>query len=333
MNEMVFTIDQYIKDILDRLSWLSSRIEIGGLQNLLDCHVCSEDFFAGLLNNIFELNLQNANFSVQNQSGIDLIDKTNKIFIQVTGDCSKTKIDHSLAELQKSDTDKNARDEFNGYHFYFLPIVNQSKTQRKHSYDIPTGIIFSPATDIYDINTIVNIIRKKSVGNFEYLKTIRNFVCNCIKLEVEPSRIASGLTTIISLLSQDYDDSVEAFDTIDFKIESKIMFNDLKYGKDIIDEYKKDYIRVKNIYDEYSKQGKNKSRSVIQKLKSFYFELKQEKHSDDLFKALTEKLISESSELETQCSPEEIEMCVHMLLTHAFMECIIFEKPIENVTA
>lgn len=120
------------------------------------------------------------------------------------------------------------------------------------------------------------------------------------------------------------------FDIEDFKIDAKIAFNNLEYGKDVIRDCAGQYRRVQSIYDEYDGQGQNKSKSVLHKLHSIYLTEKQHYQGDVLFKRI-EKAIVESvniASLPAGFTREELEMCADLLMVHAFMECKIFEKPI-----
>ena len=94
----------YINDILNRLSGLASSVKLHGLLNLLDLHVISEDFYLGLLNLIYGWKLRNANSLQQNAPGIDLVDDSNRILVQVTATSTKGKIDHSLKEIPEKYT-------------------------------------------------------------------------------------------------------------------------------------------------------------------------------------------------------------------------------------
>ena len=132
----------YINDIVNRLSGLASSVELSGLLNLLGLHVISEDFYVDLLNLIYGWKLRNANSLQQNAPGIDLVDDSNRILVQVTGTSTKGKIDHSLKEIPEK---------YTGYHFYFAPIVIDAKEQRKYKYSPPHEVVFNPKTDILDI--------------------------------------------------------------------------------------------------------------------------------------------------------------------------------------
>lgn len=308
----------YINDIVNRLSGLASCVELRGLLNLLDLHVISEDFYVGLLNLVYGWNLRNANSSQQNAPGIDLVDDFNHILVQVTGSCTKRKIDHSLEEISEK---------YTGYHFYFVPIVLDAKKQREYEYAPPYEVVFNPKTDILDIHFIANKI--KGMPDIADIDTIAMFIKNNIQNDVpDTTQLTSGLNYIISQLAEDDLNECD-FDMTEFEIEAKIKFNNLSiYAKDAIDQYKIFYINVQEIYSEYARQGKNKSMAVLQKLHRIYVSLKSQASSDALFIAIKNEIINQIGNKNNNLSQELLEMCVEMLMVHAFMECKIFEKPI-----
>ena len=308
----------YINDIVNRLSGLASSVELRGLLNLLDLHVISEDFYVDLLNLIYGWKLRNANSLQQNAPGIDLVDDSNRILAQVTGTSTKGKIDHSLKEIPKK---------YTGYHFYFVPIVIDAKEQRKYKYNPPHKVVFNPKTDILDIHFIANEI--KGMPNIADIDTIAMFIKNNIQNDVpDTTQLTSGLNYIISQLAEDDLNECD-FDMTEFEIEAKISFNNLSiYSKDAIDQYKIYYINVQEIYNEYARQGKTKSMAVLQKLHRIYVGLKSQASGDALFIAIKNEIINQIGNKNNNLSQELLEMCVEMLMVHAFMECKIFEKPI-----
>lgn len=310
--------EEYIRDILGRLSGLAYNVKLRASLNLLDLHVISEDFYVGLLNLIYGWNLRNANSSQQNAPGIDLVDDTKLILVQVTGSCTKGKIDHSLKEIPEK---------YTGYHFYFAPIVIDAKEQRKHKYNPPHEVVFNPETDILDIHFIADKI--KGMPDIEDISTIAMFIKDNIQNEVpDTTQLTSGLNYIISQLAEDDLNECD-FDMTEFEIEAKISFNNLSiYTKDAIDQYKIYYINVQEIYSEYARQGKTKSMAVLQKLHRIYVSLKSQASGDDLFIAIKNEIINQIGNKNNNLSQEQLEMCVEMLMVHAFMECKIFEKPI-----
>lgn len=109
----------YINDIVNRLSGLASSVELSGLLNLLGLHVISEDFYVDLLNLIYGWKLRNANSLQQNAPGIDLVDDSNRILVQVTGTSTKGKIDHSLKEIPEK---------YTGYHFILRQLLSTQRS-------------------------------------------------------------------------------------------------------------------------------------------------------------------------------------------------------------
>lgn len=311
---------QYLNDIINRLTGLESNVELRGLVNLLDLHVISEDFYVGLLNHVYGWDLHNANESLQNTPGFDLVDTKNRILVQVTGSCTKLKIEHSLNGIS---------DVYKDYHFYFAPIVNDAKKQRGYKYEAPHNIIFNPSDDILDIHSIVNKI--KSETDIDKVEEIATFIKKNIRPSIpDPSLLDSGLEyIIIHLADSDFEEGV--IDTKDFAIEAKISFNNLSgSAKGLIEEYKAYYMNVQRIYDAYADEGKAKSKAVLQKLHKIYLSQKSHKTGDALFEAIGEEIINQINfeRISDKLSKEELEMCVDILMVHAFMECKIFEKPL-----
>lgn len=289
--------EEHISDILGRLSGLAYNVKLRASLNLLDLHVISEDFYVGLLNLIYGWNLRNANSSQQNAPGIDLVDDTKLILVQVTGSCTKGKIDHSLKEIPEK---------YTGYHFYFAPIVIDAKEQRKHKYNPPHEVVFNPETDILDIHFIADKI--KGMPDIEDISTIAMFIKDNIQNEVpDTTQLTSGLNYIISQLAEDDLNECD-FDMTEFEIEAKISFNNLSiYTKDAIDQYKIYYINVQEIYSEYARQGKTKSMAVLQKLHRIYVSLKSQASGDDLFIAIKNEIINQIGNKNNNLSQEHAE--------------------------
>ena len=86
----------------------------------------------------------------------------------------------------------------------------------------------------------------------------------------------------------------------------------------------------RKFYDEYSKHGQIKSKAVLQKLHKMYLVWKNTLVGDALFFKIEKELISSvcANSFPEGFTAEELEMCVDILMVHAFMECKIFEKPV-----
>lgn len=217
--------NQYIfNEILDRLSGLASNIKLRASFNLLDSNVLSEDFYLGLLNLVYGWNLHNANSDVQNVQGIDLIDRNRKIVVQVTSTCTKQKLEHSLDKIPES---------CKGFHFYFLPIVDEEKKLRKGKYNPPFDVIFNPQSDILDNATILAKIKEEV--NPDKLDAIYAYIRGCIQDgNPTPLVLASGLEYVITQIA-DSEIEEQEFDVTNFAIPAKVSFNNLSStGKEVM---------------------------------------------------------------------------------------------------
>ena len=105
---------RYFNYIEEKLAVLAYRINQRGKLNILDLNTYSENFYAELLNIVFNFKLVNMNAMIQNVEGIDLIDDTNKIIVQVSSTSTKQKIESSLS--------KDIFLKFPGYRFKFISI-------------------------------------------------------------------------------------------------------------------------------------------------------------------------------------------------------------------
>ena len=126
---------------------LCSRIETRGKLNLLDLNIHTENFYRDFFNKLYELKLANGNVLKKNIKAIDLIDKENKIIIQVSSTKTKIKIDNSLSKIDMS--------LYGGYTFNFISIAKSASDLRNKKYKTPQGITFDPTKHIYDKDSIL----------------------------------------------------------------------------------------------------------------------------------------------------------------------------------
>lgn len=77
--------------IIDKLTYLKSKVQVSNSLNLTDVNIISENFYGDFLNLVFSYNLVNANKGAANIAAIDLRDEKNRIAIQVTSTSSLTK--------------------------------------------------------------------------------------------------------------------------------------------------------------------------------------------------------------------------------------------------
>lgn len=309
----------YFNYIEDKLNFIVFRIKERGKLNILDLNIHAENFFAGLCNIIFDFELQNLNYINQNIEGIDLIDENNKILIQVSSKCTKEKIENSL--------NKKIYLNYRDCSYKFILIGKEvNKSLKKYKFSNPYNIKFNPEEDIWDINSLLKEILKldikKQIELFEF-----------IKLElggINDMNIETNLAKVINILYEKLEFNFSSPEIINFAIEDKIKFNKLENIRGFIDEYKIYYWKIDGIYNEFDKEGKNKSYFLLQSFKREYIKLKNsEEDSSAIFYAIIDnaiKTVLNSSNYE-KIPFEELETCIYILVVDAFVRCKIFENP------
>ena len=309
----------YFNYIEEKLNFIVFRIKERGKLNILDLNIYAENFFAGLCNIIFDFELQNLNYINQNIEGIDLIDENNKILIQVSSNCTKEKIENSL--------NKKIYLNYRDYSYKFILIGKEvNKSLKKYKFSNPYNIKFNPEEDICDINSllkeILNLNIKKQIELFEFIKLELG--------EINNMNIETNLAKVINILSEKLEFNFSSPEIIDFAIEDKIKFNKLENVREFIDEYKIYYYKIDEIYNEFDKEGKNKSYSLLQSFKREYIKLKNAgKDSSTIFYEIINNAIETvlNSSNYDKIAFEELETCIYILVVDAFVRCKIFENP------
>ena len=236
----------YFNYIEEKLNILAYRIETRGKINILDLNIHSETFFADLCNIVFGLNLVNLNSFVQNTEGIDLIDTKNKVVVQVSATCTKTKIEYSLS--------KEIYKKYNGYDYKFISISkNASDTLKQTIFQNPYTMNFNPLQDIWDV---VGILRKVSSDSIDKQRVLYDFISKELGQTVDIVKLDSNIAGIINILAENIDMASTPPETVPFAIEDKIDFNNLQGVQEIIDDYKIFYHKLDQIYSEFDKGGK-----------------------------------------------------------------------------
>ena len=108
------------KKTIDRIAELIARfraeVETLNSQSLYDINIHAENVIIPILNFVYGLNLKNANLEEKNYSAVDLIDKENRVAIQVTSTANSEKIKHTLEHYKKH----KQRDEFDSLLVYII---------------------------------------------------------------------------------------------------------------------------------------------------------------------------------------------------------------------
>jgi hypothetical protein len=318
--------DNY-KYIEERLAILAHRINTNGKLNDMSLHLRSENFYMHFLNNLYGWELENFNDSEQNAAAIDLICHKNKIVIQVSSTNTKEKIDKSLAKDKIKD--------YLNYNFKFLSISKDAGNLRSQTFVNKHGILFNPKVDIIDNLSLLNKI--------DGLKIIpQNLIYKFIKdelgREVDPVQKDTALATVINVISKvpiaTFDSSVNS---IDFKIDQKIDYNDLISGRDIIEDFSVNSTWLEEKYSELDNDAVNRSASILQNIKGIYdIEKRRSSNADEVFLNVigqVKALVISSTNFDPLYD-EELDMCVNTVVVDAFLRCKIFKNPsIKNAVA
>lgn len=307
-------------NIKAKLTFLSMLITNGSSLNLLELNIHSENFYASLFNLIFDIHLQNVNTTTHNVASIDLIDNENKIFVQVTSNATKTKVENTLKkEILKS---------YKDYTLLFIFLgSNDNINLIGKSYKNPHNIKFDSSKNIYNLKTILSHIMNLET---EKLEDISNFINKEIKFPIEREKFDSDLTKVINTLSLEQFSDIETPNTLPFQVEEKIEFNKLRPRYDFIKDYDAYMGILAKKYNEFDRVGKNSSFVILKSLKSEYRHLK-ELYSDsvqffDKIIENTKEKVRESNNID-DISEEMLDFCVWIIVVDAFLKCQIFENP------
>lgn len=324
-NEIEMNRQVYFDEIELRMSWLATRIELRSSLNILNLNLHSEDFYIHFLNKVYDLELVNLNDIEQNTPGLDLVDNTRQLVVQVSSTATKQKIEASLA--------KNLT-KYAGYNFWFVSISKKGQGLKRQRIQNQSGLYYDPEKNTFYLSKILSDIKGQSI---EKIKVIRDLVCEEIKIEVDRQKAESNLASIIEILAQSNWKLPNKFSTqtIPYDIEMKIAFNNLSAAQILIDDYKSYYFKVDQIYSSFDQLGANKSLSILNGLRSLYIAHINNSDADAVFNLIVKKatdIVIESKNY-TPIPIEELKMCVEIITVDAFIRCKIFKNPIGYLNA
>ncbi len=299
---------------------LARRIETRGKLNILDFHLHSEPFYQHFFNLLFGWNLINLNTVKQNVEAIDLLDASEKIIIQVSATATVQKVESALTK------DLSA---YSCYRFKFISISKPADELRKKMFNNPHNLSFTPATDIYDI---VSILREVNALQIDPLKRIYEFIKKELGEEISSQNVETNLATIINILAkEDLNHIQQEMTILPYDVEKKIDINQLDAVRSIIDDYTIHYGRLDKIYSVFDSQGSNKSLSVFNVIRRQYVNNVGEMSADKLFLAVIDGVIEviQFSKNFEFLPLDELELCASILVVDAFIRCKIFKNPEE----
>ncbi|MCI1699176.1 ABC-three component system protein [Liquorilactobacillus nagelii] len=312
----------YLKNIEEALAFLVSKVAISGRMNLLDDHVLSEPFFARFLNELYGWNLVTSNDNVANTVAVDLIDKSQKLSVQVTTNTRKEKIQNTL---------NKAKDHLKGYHVQFVFITTDARNLSRMDFTIPEDISFVPSDDIIDTSQLMITCQSIDVASLLRLQNLcKEEVLPIQEIPVQSSELVKVLRAV-SKIRIDYSNELRV--PRSFKIQDKIDFNCLRpIQAQTIDELASYNPRLDTTYETFAQDGVSPG-IIFQKLSAIY-QNQTLRHTDDnaplIFLKMVEELMNyvvDKFHLDSEMSPEKIEYCCRIILVDAFIRCKIFVDP------
>lgn len=172
------------EDIRLGFALLQEYVRPGGRLNLTDINVHAEDFVGSVLNALFSWTLENTNTATSNFPCIDLIDRKERIGVQVTSERGARKLNKTLVCVRQ-----------NG----LATAINQLKVfslvRKQDTYKVTEtcpGVSFNWQVDVLDFDTLLQQIN--AVSDLQRLKSIHSVVCDAF-----PVLFASRLKTLRAL--------------------------------------------------------------------------------------------------------------------------------------
>lgn len=165
-----------IKDIISHincmLGCLENYIAIENSQGFTDINVACENLILGMMNIVYDYNLENYNSKkhIANAKGIDLIDNKRKICVQVSSNHKITKLKDTIENIKKIEY-------LNDYHLFFFALVNKANNLRNYKPDNEESLKFkfNANKDIIDFHSFSLDIERMS----EYKKHALNAFLRC----------------------------------------------------------------------------------------------------------------------------------------------------------
>lgn len=295
-------------NIKEKLIQLSRTLEVNSKLNLLDQHLWSENFLSELLSLVYDHSFRNLNENSSNFPGGDLVDNDSRIVVQVSTNTSKRKIDSTVEKISQNPS-------FLDYEIWFVALVT----------DKPRKI--NEKVRYINLKTLLKDIQNLPLSKISEISVLCD---RTLRVSTFKNKKLSDITRIINILSTmqmtaKYDVNPHAF-----KIQDKIVYNKLEDLQDYINEYLVYEGKIQSIYDEYDREGINKSLFVLNYINSKFLRVKNDKIlPKDLFFKLMDELKEEviSSDDYKNQTIEGLEFCLSILLVDAFVKCRIFDRP------
>ena len=140
------------------LTEIAQKITENNRHNLTDINIICEEVFGHILNRLYELNLTATSIEISGTvPAVDLIDYDNKIAYQVTTQCTKEKIKHTIEVFERHTEISEKIDKLN---ILFLRRVDEKLFQNE-DINLHNGKIFSYKNNMIDFSELIKEMEMK----------------------------------------------------------------------------------------------------------------------------------------------------------------------------
>jgi len=237
----------YTNEVIERLTFLSTKVNLSKAINLTDINIHSENFYRDFLNLLYGYNLQNINIIEPNASAIDLGDKVQRIAFQVTSTSD-------LGKTKKTVSAFIAKNLYSDYDRLVMLNITTKATHREKFIGDESVYKLDVKEDIWDMREIVRAINDLKL---DQIKKVHAFLKEEIKLTSDQV-LVKEIRTFISLIGYLSDESqpsagngfIEAPDP-DGKINKRFA----NYSNFLTKEYQDLYIEYGQVLTDVMKQS------------------------------------------------------------------------------
>lgn len=143
-----------INRIAELISRFIAEVETLNSLSLYDVNIHAENVLIPIINYVYNYKLSNANHEEKNYSAVDLIDRVNRIAIQVTSTANSEKVKHTLNQYKKH----KERDEFDTLLIFLITKKQKTYSDQKFREIIEGQFEFSSAENIIDLRDVITEI-------------------------------------------------------------------------------------------------------------------------------------------------------------------------------
>lgn len=181
---------EYINKIIKYAALFIHEVEGFNALNHYHINIHAESFLVPVLNEIFELSLENLNATQKkNFPAIDLADFGNRVAFQITATNTSEKIYDTLRTFFNKGLDKK----FDSIFFYIITHKKEKFNEKRIEDIIPDGYSFSASVNIIDITDILRKIDAiASPGKLEYIAKLYEVEFSDIQIEQRKQKYQAG---------------------------------------------------------------------------------------------------------------------------------------------